>query len=72
MEGEGPSIPVCQAGWGVPGDHEDDPHGVDGPPGGGHLCHLHGTDAKRPHINLPCSSLLKGDQNVKWAVKPCS
>jgi len=28
MEGEGPSVTVSQAGWGVPRDHEDDPHGV--------------------------------------------
>ena len=28
MEGEGPSVTVSQTWWGVPRDHEDDPHGV--------------------------------------------
>ena len=58
MEGEGPSVSVCQAGRRVPGDHEDDPHGVHRPTRRGHFRHLHCTDAQSPHIHLNHNPLL--------------
>ena len=62
MEGGGPGALVGELRGGLPGDHEDDAHGVDRPARGRHLRHLDGTHTQRPHIHLthnnPCQPLL--------------